>query len=44
MDDIPRTLAYVFDVCERYEAFADFKSMLLGFGLRADPALLKTIQ
>ncbi|VAW58884.1 Phosphotransferase involved in threonylcarbamoyladenosine t(6)A37 formation in tRNA [hydrothermal vent metagenome] len=44
MMDIPRTLAYVFDVCERYEVFGDFKQMLLDSGLQADAELLKKIQ
>ncbi len=44
MADIPRTLAYVFDVCDRYEELSDFKKMLPGLGVLPDPVLLDRIQ
>ncbi|HED35756.1 MAG TPA: phosphotransferase [Gammaproteobacteria bacterium] len=44
MEDIPRTLAYVFDVCDRYEELGEFKKMLLDLGVQPDPVLLDRIQ
>jgi len=44
MEDIPRTLAYVFDVCDRYEELSDFKKILLDLGVQPDPVLLDRIQ
>jgi len=44
LKDIPRTLAYVVDVCSRYEELDEFLKLLLQLGLRAEPELLAAIQ
>lgn len=36
LNDIPRTLAYVFDVCQRYPELNDFYQLLISFGLAPD--------
>jgi len=36
LKDIPRTLAYVFDVCDRYAELQDFSTMLMDMGISAD--------
>ncbi|RDH81478.1 MAG: phosphotransferase [endosymbiont of Galathealinum brachiosum] len=44
LDDIPRTLAYVFDVCQRYEELAEFSSMLSILKIKADAMTLDLIR
>jgi len=44
MHDIPRTLAYVFDVCERYAELSDFSQLLSALNIQADEALLSRIK
>jgi len=41
LKDIPRTLAYVFDVCQRYDGLANFSKLLSTFNLPVD---LKTLE
>lgn len=42
--DIPRTLAYVFDVCQRYDELNEFATLLDELELRADSELLEQLQ
>ena len=44
MNDIPRTLAYVFDVCSRYPELNTFATLLNQLGLQADSVTMKRIQ
>lgn len=44
MADIPRTLAYVFDVCQRYEELKAFAALLNTLGINADASLLEQLQ
>jgi len=44
MADIPRTLAYVFDVCRRYDELKDFAALLNALGIHADADLLEQLQ
>lgn len=43
LNDIPRTLAYVVDICRRYEAFSDFYTLIETLPLKADMATLERI-
>lgn len=42
--DIPRTLAYVFDVCRRYDELNEFAGLLGELGIGADTELLEQLQ
>ena len=42
--DIPRTLAYVFDVCYRYKELNEFAELLNTLGIHADADLLEQLQ
>lgn len=42
--DIPRTLAYVFDTCQRYDELNEFVALLGELGIRADADLLESLQ
>ncbi len=42
--DIPRTLAYVIDVCQRYDEFKEFVALLNTLGVHADKILLEQLQ
>ena len=44
LNDIPRTLAYVFDVCKRYDELTEFATMLNSLGVKADRQMLEYIQ
>lgn len=44
MHDIPRTMAYVFDVCQRYSELNDFARLLAEIGLQAETDYLEKIQ
>lgn len=44
MKDIPRTLAYVFDVCERYTDLFEFSVLLKSLNIKPDQSLLENIQ
>jgi aminoglycoside/choline kinase family phosphotransferase len=44
MADIPRTLAYVFDVCQRYDELKDFAALLNELDICADADLLEQLQ
>ena len=44
LDDIPRTLAYVFDVCQRYPRLENFYSLLQELELPVDNNTLERIQ
>ena len=44
LNDIPRTLAYVFDVSNRYKELSSFAALLSSLGLQVDPVLLDKIQ
>jgi len=44
LNDIPRTLAYVFDVCQRYTELSAFSDMLLSLGVTADKTTLEKIK
>ena len=44
LNDIPRTMTYVLDVCNRYEELADFSAMLYALGVTADQQTLEQIQ
>ena len=44
MADIPRTLAYVFDVCQRYDELKDFAALLNELDIRTDANLLEQLQ
>lgn len=42
--DIPRTLAYVIDVCQRYDELNEFAAVLNALGIHADKTLLEQLQ
>lgn len=42
--DIPRTLAYVFDVCQRYDELKEFAALLNTLDIHADASLLEQLQ
>lgn len=44
LDDIPLTLAYIFDAIGRYEEFTEFKDLLFSLGIEAEKNLLDKIQ
>jgi len=44
LGDIPRTLAYVFDVCTRYEELADFSELISSLNIKGDVKTLELIQ
>ena len=44
MKDIPRTLAYVFDVCSRYEELSDFSALLSSLNIKGDAQILELIK
>ncbi len=44
LNDIPRTLAYVFDVCQRYEELKRFSGLLASLNIECDITTLKLIQ
>lgn len=44
LNDIPRTLTYVFDVCNRYPELNAFSELLSQSGLKADTNTMKRIQ
>jgi aminoglycoside/choline kinase family phosphotransferase len=44
LDDIPRTLAYVYDVSARYEELAPLLKLLQSLNIQADPDTLELIQ
>jgi len=44
MHDIPRTMAYVFDVCERYSELSKFSELLQSLNIRTDETLLSQIK
>ena len=44
LHDIPRTLSYVFDVCQRYTELKPLFKLLSELAVNADPRILKTIQ
>ena len=44
LNDIPRTLAYIFDVCERYDELHAFGSLLNDLHIQADAGTLKLIK
>lgn len=43
MNDIPRTLAYVFDVCQRYEELAEFSKLLTSLNIEGDAGIRELI-
>jgi len=43
MNDIPRTLAYVFDVCQRYEELAEFSALLTSLKIEGDMKIRELI-
>ena len=44
LNDIPLTLAYIFDAIDRYEELSEFKDLLLSLGIGAEKKLLDKIQ
>lgn len=44
LNDIPRTLSYVLDACQRYPELQDFYQLLKSLGLQADPETRQIIQ
>ena len=44
LNDIPRTLAYVFDVCQRYEELGEFLLLLSSLNIVADTDTLERIK
>ena len=44
LNDIPRTLAYIFDVCHRYEELQSFASLLASLNIHCDEKTLELIQ
>ena len=44
LNDIPRTLAYVFDVCQRYDELSDFLKMLSSLDVKVDTDTLEIIK
>lgn len=44
LNDIPRTMTYVIDVCQRYPQLADFSEMLLSLNVKADVKIMERIQ
>jgi len=44
LDDIPLTLAYIFDAIGRYEEFTEFKELLFSLGVETEKGLLDKIQ
>lgn len=43
MHDIPRTLAYIFDVCQRYEELAEFSTLLSSMNIKGDVKIRELI-
>ena len=43
MNDIPRTLAYVFDVCQRYEELSEFSKLLSSMNIEGDMKIRELI-
>jgi len=43
MNDIPRTLAYVFDVCQRYEELSEFSELLSSMNIEGDVKIRELI-
>jgi len=44
MKDIPRTLAYVFDVCSRYEELSGFSALLSSLNIKGDAQIQELIK
>ena len=44
MNDIPRTVAYVFDVCDRYAELSNFSELLRSLNIKPDETLLSQIK
>jgi len=44
LNDIPRTLTYIFDVCSRYSELNDFTKLLNELGLKPDAAIIELIK
>ncbi len=44
LNDIPRTLAYVFDVCQRYNELKEFSDLLSSLNIICDDVTLELIQ
>lgn len=44
LKDIPRTMTYVIDVCQRYSELTDFSEMLLSLNVTADVEIMERIQ
>ncbi len=44
LNDIPRTLSYIVDVCQRYDFLSEFAELLSELGLQGDPATLELIR
>jgi len=44
LNDIPRTLAYIFDVCQRYEELTELSSLLITLNISCDEKTLELIQ
>ena len=44
LNDIPRTMTYVIDVCQRYPELAVFLEMLLSLNVKADADIMERIQ
>ena len=44
LNDIPLTLAYIFDAIDRYEELSEFKDLLSSLGIGAEKKLLDKIQ
>ncbi|MCW9046568.1 MAG: phosphotransferase [Gammaproteobacteria bacterium] len=43
MNDIPRTLAYIFDVCQRYDELAEFSELLTSLDIEGDAKIRELI-
>ncbi|MCW8934116.1 MAG: phosphotransferase [Gammaproteobacteria bacterium] len=43
MNDIPRTLAYVFDVCQRYDELTEFSALLTSLNIEGDSSIRELI-
>jgi len=44
LNDIPRTMTYVLDVCNRYKELSDFSEMLNALGVKADTQIMQQIK
>lgn len=44
LNDIPRTMTYVLDVCQRYSELTEFSNMLLSLGAKSDAETMDRIQ